>query len=449
MGRLFGTDGVRGVANKELTPELAFNLGKAGTHVLKKDNERPVVVIGKDTRVSGDMLESALTAGILAVGGNVIRAGVIPTPAIAYLAKYYNADAGIVISASHNTFEYNGIKFFNGEGYKLDDDIEEEIEDIIISSIDVNSHITGELIGRCLDASEDAAELYAAHLLETVDFRLDGIKVALDCANGASYRIAPKVYEALGAEVIVTGNEPNGININDGCGSTHPQQLCMLVSELGADVGLAFDGDADRLIVVDEKGNVIDGDRVIAICARMLKEQGRLAENKATVTVMSNIGFHKAMEESGIDVDVTGVGDRYVLEQMLKSGCVIGGEQSGHIIFREYTTTGDGILSSLQFMEAVLASGRKISEMASEIQIFPQVLVNARVKNENKKKYSNDPQIAAAIEEIEKKMEGNGRVLIRPSGTEPLVRVMIEGDDEVVLDQMARGLADLIEEKFM
>lgn len=449
MGRLFGTDGVRGVANKELTPELAFNLGKAGTHVLKKDNERPVVVIGKDTRISGDMLESALTAGILAVGGNVIRAGVIPTPAIAYLAKYYKADAGIVISASHNTFEYNGIKFFNGEGYKLDDDIEEEIEDIIISSIDVNSHITGELIGRCLDASEDAAELYAAHLLETVDFRLDGIKVALDCANGASYRIAPKVYEALGAEVIVTGNEPNGININDGCGSTHPEKLSVLVQKTGAHVGLAFDGDADRLIVVDEKGNVIDGDRVIAICARMLKEQGRLAENKATVTVMSNIGFHKAMEESGIDVDVTGVGDRYVLEQMLKSGCVIGGEQSGHIIFREHTTTGDGILSSLQFMEAVLASGRKISEMASEIQIFPQVLVNARVKNENKKKYSNDPQIAAAIEEIEKKMEGNGRVLIRPSGTEPLVRVMIEGDDEVVLDQLARGLADLIEEKFM
>ncbi len=449
MGRLFGTDGVRGVANKELTPELAFNLGKAGTHVLKKDNERPVVVIGKDTRISGDMLESALTAGILAVGGNVIRAGVIPTPAIAYLAKYYKADAGIVISASHNTFEYNGIKFFNGEGYKLDDDIEEEIEDIIISSIDVNSHITGELIGRCLDASGDAAELYAAHLLETVDFRLDGIKVALDCANGASYRIAPKVYEALGAEVIVTGNEPNGININDGCGSTHPEKLSVLVQKTGAHVGLAFDGDADRLIVVDEKGNVIDGDRVIAICARMLKEQGRLAENKATVTVMSNIGFHKAMEESGIDVDVTGVGDRYVLEQMLKSGCVIGGEQSGHIIFREYTTTGDGILSSLQFMEAVLASGRKISEMASEIQIFPQVLVNARVKNENKKKYSNDPQIAAAIEEIEKKMEGNGRVLIRPSGTEPLVRVMIEGDDEVVLDQLARGLADLIEEKFM
>lgn len=449
MGRLFGTDGVRGVANKELTPELAFNLGKAGTYVLKRDNQRPVVVIGKDTRISGDMLENALTAGILAVGGNVIKAGVIPTPAVAYLAKYYGADAGIVISASHNTFEYNGIKFFNGEGYKLDDDLEEEIEDIIISSIDVNSHITGELIGKCLEASEDASQLYISHLLDTVDYRLDGMKVALDCANGASYGIAPKVYEALGAKVILTGNEPNGVNINDGCGSTHPEKLAQLVKDTGADVGLAFDGDADRLIVVDEKGNVIDGDRVIAICARMLKEQGRLAGNKATVTVMSNIGFHKAMEKSGIDVDVTGVGDRYVLEQMLKSGCVIGGEQSGHIIFREYTTTGDGILSSLQFMEAVLRSGKTISQMASEIEIFPQVLVNARVKNENKKKYANDPQIAAAIEKIEKKMEGNGRVLIRPSGTEPLVRVMIEGDEETALKELAQDLADLIEEKFM
>ncbi len=449
MGRLFGTDGVRGVANKELTPELAFNLGKAGTYVLKRDNQRPVVVIGKDTRISGDMLENALTAGILAVGGNVIKAGVIPTPAVAYLAKYYGADAGIVISASHNTFEYNGIKFFNGEGYKLDDDLEEEIEDIIISSIDVNSHITGELIGKCLEASEDASQLYISHLLDTVDYRLDGMKVALDCANGASYGIAPKVYEALGANVILTGNEPNGVNINDGCGSTHPEKLAQLVKDTGADVGLAFDGDADRLIVVDEKGNVIDGDRVIAICARMLKEQGRLAGNKATVTVMSNIGFHKAMEKSGIDVDVTGVGDRYVLEQMLKSGCVIGGEQSGHIIFREYTTTGDGILSSLQFMEAVLRSGKTISQMASEIEIFPQVLVNARVKNENKKKYANDPQIAAAIEKIEKKMEGNGRVLIRPSGTEPLVRVMIEGDEETALKELAQDLADLIEEKFM
>ena len=448
MGRLFGTDGVRGIANKELTPELAFNLGKAVAYVLKAKNDRPVVVIGKDTRISGDMLENALAAGILAVGGNVIKAGVIPTPAVAYLARYYDADAGIVISASHNTFEYNGIKFFNGEGYKLDDLLEEKIEDIIISSVDVNSHITGDLIGRCLEASENAEDLYMRHLLETVDFRLEGKKIALDCANGASYRIARKVYEALGAEVTVMGDKPDGININDGCGSTHPEKLAELVKRTGADIGMAFDGDADRLIVVDEKGRVLDGDRVIAICARMLKEQGRLKENRVTVTVMSNIGFHKAMEESGIEVDVTGVGDRYVLESMLETGCVIGGEQSGHIIFKEHTTTGDGILSSLQFMGAVTCSGRKPSEMADEIEIFPQVLVNAGINNDYKKTYMKDPEIADEIRRIEEKMAGNGRVLIRPSGTEPLVRVMIEGDDEKQLEELAQGLAHMIEEKF-
>ena len=448
MGRLFGTDGVRGIANKELTPELAFNLGKAGAYVLKAKNDRLVVVIGKDTRISGDMLENALAAGILAVGGNVIKAGVIPTPAVAYLARYYDADAGIVISASHNTFEYNGIKFFNGEGYKLDDLLEEKIEDIIISSVDVNSHITGDLIGRCLEASENAEDLYMRHLLETVDFRLEGKKIALDCANGASYRIARKVYEALGAEVTVMGDKPDGININDGCGSTHPEKLAELVKRTGADIGMAFDGDADRLIVVDEKGRVLDGDRVIAICARMLKEQGRLKENRVTVTVMSNIGFHKAMEESGIEVDVTGVGDRYVLESMLETGCVIGGEQSGHIIFKEHTTTGDGILSSLQFMGAVTCSGRKPSEMADEIEIFPQVLVNAGINNDYKKTYMKDPEIADEIRRIEEKMAGNGRVLIRPSGTEPLVRVMIEGDDEKQLEELAQGLAHMIEEKF-
>lgn len=447
MGRLFGTDGVRGIANKELTPELAFNLGKAGAYVLKKENEKPIVVIGKDTRISGDMLENALAAGILAVGGNVIKAGIIPTPAVAYLAKHYNADAGIVISASHNTFEYNGIKFFNGNGYKLDDLLEEKIEDIIISSINVNSHITGDKIGKCLEAEENATGLYVKHLLDTVDYSLRGKKIVLDCANGAAFQIAEKIYRELGAEVIVIGNQPNGVNINDGCGSTHPERMAETVKMSGADIGLAFDGDADRLIVADEQGKVIDGDRVIAICARMLKTEGRLAQNKVTATVMSNIGFHKAMEESGIEVDVTGVGDRYVLEQMLKTGCVIGGEQSGHIIFREYTTTGDGILSSLQFIKAVLNSGKKPSELAAEVEIFPQVLVNARINNEYKKTYMNDPEIADAISEIEKTMDGSGRVLIRPSGTEPLVRVMLEGEDEKELFDMARQLADLIERK--
>lgn len=447
MGRLFGTDGVRGIANKELTPELAFNLGKAGAYVLKKENEKPIVVIGKDTRISGDMLENALAAGILAVGGNVIKAGIIPTPAVAYLAKHYNADAGIVISASHNTFEYNGIKFFNGNGYKLDDLLEEKIEDIIISSINVNSHITGDKIGKCLEAEENATGLYVKHLLDTVDYSLRGKKIVLDCANGAAFQIAEKIYRELGDEVIVIGNQPNGVNINDGCGSTHPERMAETVKMSGADIGLAFDGDADRLIVADEQGKVIDGDRVIAICARMLKTEGRLAQNKVTATVMSNIGFHKAMEESGIEVDVTGVGDRYVLEQMLKTGCVIGGEQSGHIIFREYTTTGDGILSSLQFIKAVLNSGKKPSELAAEVEIFPQVLVNARINNDYKKTYMNDPEIADAVSEIEKTMDGSGRVLIRPSGTEPLVRVMLEGEDEKELFDMARQLADLIERK--
>lgn len=447
MGRLFGTDGVRGVANKELTPELAFKLGKAGAHVLKKENDKPVVIIGKDTRISGDMLENALAAGILAVGGNVIKVGVIPTPAVAFLARHYGADAGIVISASHNTFEYNGIKFFNGEGYKLADLLEEKIEDIILSSVDVNSHVTGDKIGRCLEATEDAADLYVRHLLATVDYRLDGKKIVLDCANGASYQIAARVYRELGAEVTVIGDKPDGVNINDGCGSTHPEKMAETVRRVGACIGMAFDGDADRLIVADENGQVIDGDRVIAICARMLKEQGRLAQNKVTATVMSNIGFHKAMEKAGIEVDVTGVGDRYVLEQMLKSGCVIGGEQSGHIIFREHTTTGDGVLSSLQLMGAVLASGQTLSQLAAEIEIFPQVLVNAKINNDYKKTYMEDSEIAAAIAGIESALAGKGRVLIRPSGTEPLVRVMLEGEDQEELLRLARGLADLIESR--
>ena len=448
MGRLFGTDGVRGIANKELTPELAFNLGKAGAHVLKKNDAGPVIVIGRDTRVSGDMLESALTAGILAVGGNVIKAGVIPTPAVAYLARYYNADAGIVISASHNTFEYNGIKFFNGEGFKLDDLLEEKIEDIIISSVDVNRHVTGEAIGKCLEAGEDAAELYAKHLIETADFRLEGKKVILDCANGASYKVAPMVYAALGAEVITIGDRPDGTNINDGCGSTHPEKLQAAVLKHHADIGLAFDGDADRLIAVDERGRVLDGDKTIAICAKMLKAAGRLKDDKVTVTVMSNIGFHKAMEEEGIKVDVTGVGDRYVLERMLETGCVIGGEQSGHIIFLEHTTTGDGILSSIQLVKAVLSSGKKLSELADEIKIYPQVLVNAKINNDYKKTYGKDEEVAMAIAAIEAKMEGNGRVLIRPSGTEPLVRVMLEGNDTELIRSLAEDLAALIEKKF-
>lgn len=439
---------MRGIANSELTPELAFKLGKAGAHVLSKNSERPVILIGKDTRLSGDMLEDALSAGILAVGGNVIKVGVLPTPAIAHLVKAYHADAGVVISASHNPFEYNGIKFFNGEGFKLDDEIEDQIEDIILRDIDVNSHITGEKLGRCLEADDDAADRYAAFLESTIDIDIKGVKLVLDCANGAAYKIAEMVYSDLGADITVIGNEPDGVNINDKCGSTHPEKLQEEVLKQGAFLGLAYDGDADRLIAVDEKGRVIDGDKMICICAGMMKEKGQLPKDKVTATVMSNIGFHKYIEKIGCTVDVTSVGDRYVLESMLKTGCAIGGEQSGHIIFLNHTTTGDGILSSLQLLQAVLLSGKKPSELSDEIEIFPQVLKNARIKNENKEKYKSDKDIMSAIEAVEKELEGMGRVLIRPSGTEPLMRVMLEGQDVDHITKLAEDLAVLLTRRF-
>ena len=448
MGRLFGTDGVRGVANSELTPELAFKLGKAGAHVLSKKKGKPVVLIGKDTRISGDMLEDALSAGILAVGGNVIKVGVLPTPAVAYRVKYYQADVGVVISASHNPFEYNGIKFFNSEGFKLDDEIEDEIEDLILRDIDVNSHITGDKLGKCLEADDDALGIYVRYLAGTIDRRLDGLKLVLDCANGASYKAAELVYQSLGAEVSVIGNQPDGLNINDGCGSTHPERLQQEVIRKGAFMGLAYDGDADRLIAIDEKGRIIDGDKVICICAKMLKNAGELVDDKVTATVMSNLGFHKYIESMGCSVDVTSVGDRYVLESMINTGCVIGGEQSGHIIFLNHSTTGDGILSSLQLVRAVLESGKKPSELSDEITIYPQVLKNAKVKNENKTKYEKDPEIRAAIQKVEAEMEGRGRVLIRPSGTEPLVRVMLEGEDVDHITELAQELAKLLTKRF-
>ena len=444
MGRLFGTDGVRGVANKELTPELAFNLGKAGTYVLKAKNKRPVVVIGKDTRISGDMLESALTAGILAVGGNVIKLGVIPTPAVAYLARYYNADAGIVISASHNTFEYNGIKFFNGDGYKLDDLLEEKIEDIIISSVDVNSHITGELIGRCLEASENAADLYVKHLLQTVDFRLDGVKVALDCANGAASRLAPRLLRSLGVTVVAMHDKPDGTNINLGCGSTHLGSLQQAVVAQQAHLGLAFDGDADRMLAVDELGHVVDGDQIMLICARALKEAGKLADDTLVVTVMSNLGLTLAAQTLGIKLETTAVGDRYVLERMLEKGYVLGGEQSGHIIMLEDNTTGDGMASALRLMGAMVASGQPLSRLASIMTVLPQVLVNITVDNAKKNAWEQDEEIQSALREKEAHYAGRGRILVRASGTEPLVRVMIEGEEQASIERDARELADLI-----
>lgn len=449
MGRLFGTDGVRGVANSELTPELAFNLGKAGAYVLGKNAEKkPVFLIGMDTRISGDMLENAISAGILAVGGDVIKAGVLPTPAIAHLVKHYGADAGVVISASHNPYEYNGIKFFNGKGFKLDDSIEEEIEDIILRQIDVNSHITHDRIGMCREADDNALDVYVKFLESTADFSLNGRKIVLDCANGAAYQAAKMVYDRLGANTVTIGVSPNGTNINDGCGSTHPELLQEAVIREGAFIGLAFDGDADRLIAVDEKGRVIDGDKLICICAKMLKDEGRLVNNLVTGTVMSNIGFHKYLKDMGCETRATDVGDRYVLEDMLKTGGVIGGEQSGHIIFLDKTTTGDGILSSIQMVRAVLKSGKNTSELSDEIRIYPQVLVNAKVSNENKKKYMEDEEVAKAFEEVSAKLGDAGRLLVRPSGTEPLVRVMIEGEDTDSIKELAEELAEMLTEKY-
>jgi phosphoglucosamine mutase len=417
--------------------------------VLTKEKEhKPTLMVGCDTRISGDMLANALMAGACSVGANCIYVGVMPTPAVAYLTRKYKVDAGVVISASHNPFEYNGIKFFNGEGFKLDDDIENEIEDIIIRATDVNSHITGDKLGRCLDADKDALEHYANYLVETIDCDLTGRKIVLDCANGAAYKVAEMVYSKLGADITVIGNKPDGININDNYGSTHPENLQAEVVKQGAFLGLAYDGDADRLIAVDELGRIIDGDKLICICAKMLQDAGQLTDNKVTATVMSNIGFHKYLENLGCTVDVTAVGDRYVLERMLETGCVIGGEQSGHIIFRNYSTTGDGILSSLQLVKAVINSGKKASELSDEIEIYPQVLKNAKVKNENKNKYKNDPEIVEAIAKVEAEMEGSGRVLIRPSGTEPLVRVMIEGQDVDHITELAQDLAKLLTKRF-
>lgn len=323
MSRLFGTDGVRGIANSELTPMLAFNLGKAGAYVLSKDTSKPVILIGTDTRISGDMLKSSLAAGVLAMGGNVIDVGILPTPAVAYLVRYFHATAGAVISASHNPFEYNGIKFFNGKGYKLDDSIEDEIENIIVRNLDLESLVTGDRLGKILEAESDALSVYARFLIESTDLDLEGEKIVLDCANGASYIVAKKVYESLGANIISIGDDPNGTNINDGIGSTHPELLQHTVIDSGASIGLAFDGDADRLIAVDEKGRVIDGDKTICICAKMLKDEGRLVNNKVTVTVMSNIGLHKYLESIDCEIDTTQVGDRYVLESMLRTGCVL------------------------------------------------------------------------------------------------------------------------------
>ena len=449
MGRLFGTDGVRGIANKELTPELAFKIGQAGAYVLTENTgERPTILVGKDTRISGDILECALTAGLCSVGAKVVSAGVIPTPAIAYLVRECGFSAGVMISASHNPYEHNGIKYFSGSGYKLSDETEARIEAIILDGAEEVELPTHDKIGYCR-TDKSLVDKYIDFAVSTTDIKLDGLKIAIDCANGASSVTAKNALEKLGAEVVVINDKPNGININANCGSTHIDALSEFVKESDADAGLAFDGDADRVLAVDENGNLVDGDKIMAICALDMKNRGLLPDNTVVATVMSNLGFFKMGEKYGLNIKKTKVGDRYVLEEMLKCGHKIGGEQSGHVILIDQNTTGDGLVTGITLLSVIARSGESLSKLASVMEVYPQVLINATVKNEYKSedKYMQFEEIKQKINELNEEFKDSGRVLIRPSGTEPLVRVMIEGQDIDLITKRAKELANLMEEK--
>lgn len=445
MGRLFGTDGVRGIANTELDAKLAYELGRAGAYVLAGETHHtPRILIGKDTRRSGDMLEMSLIAGICSAGAIAVRCGVVPTPAVAHLVRAYKCDAGVVISASHNPAEFNGIKFFNAEGYKLSDAIEEHIEGIILDGTETIPSPTGVKVG-AVEEHTTAGDDYVQFAVSSVNDRLDGLKVAIDCANGASYQVAERALKQLGVNVLAINNCPDGMNINRNCGSTHMRELQNFTVANGCDAGLAFDGDADRVLAVDENGGIVDGDKMMAIIGLSLKQQGKLAKDTIVATVMSNLGFDIMAREHGLIIEKTKVGDRYVLEKMVQDDLVLGGEQSGHVIIRTYNTTGDGLVTALQLLKAMKDSGKKISELANVMQVLPQVLKNAKVANSKKYKYMEDPEIAAKCRELEAAFQGDGRVLIRPSGTEPLVRVMIEGRDQAYITEKATELAGLIE----
>lgn len=444
MARMFGTDGVRGVAGSELTIELATQLGQAGAYVLTKEQEhQPTIIVGCDTRISGGMLASALMAGICSVGANAIYVGVVPTPAIAYLTRKHKVDAGVVISASHNPMEFNGIKFFNGDGYKLSDALEDEIEALIHSNMDGVTLPTGSGVGR-IDYRFDLRDEYVEFMKKCVPVDLKGLKIVVDCAEGASYYTSVRTLEDLGANLIPIHITPDGTNINANCGSTHMDELQARVVYEKADLGIAFDGDADRMLAVDENGKMVDGDQLMAICGNYMKEKGTLKKNTIVVTVMTNLGFTLMGEEKGIHVEKTRVGDRYVLENMLQNGYNIGGEQSGHIIFLDDNTTGDGLLSALHLLQVMVETGRKLSDLAAVMEVLPQALVNAKVPNHKKDKFMEYVEIADAIKKVEERFGGEGRVLIRPSGTEPLVRVMIEGKNQKEIDSEAKKLADLI-----
>lgn len=447
MGRLFGTDGARGIANSELTCELATNIGRAAAYVLtEKTTEKPKVLIGKDTRVSSNMLEMALAAGLCSVGADVVLVGFVPTPAIAFLVKDREADAGIMISASHNPCEYNGIKIFDGNGYKLPDALEEEIESLVLDDMSPVKFPVGGEVGSVF-LRHDYVDLYIDHLVKSVDTDLSGLKIAIDCANGCASYTAEKLFTRLGATVHMMHCNPNGVNINAHCGSTHMEDLTDYINGHDMDLGLAFDGDSDRCLAVDENGKLIDGDRMIAVFALDMKEKGILNDDTAVVTVMTNLGFKQFAERSGINVLETKVGDRYVLEEMLKNDYQIGGEQSGHIIFKRFATTGDGQLSGAMLAAILAKTGKPASEVASVMTVLPQTLVNIKASPELKEKLNTDSDIKTAIESVKKELGKSGRILVRASGTEPLIRVMLEGENIAEIKRLAREVAAVIEGK--
>ena len=448
MGRIFGTDGARGVANTEISCTLAMDIGRAAAMVVARDHHKrkPVFLVGHDTRISHDMLESAIAAGLCSVGADVVTLGTVPTPAVAYLVANSDADAAIMLSASHNPYEFNGIKIFGAEGFKLTDEEEMEIEEIVLDHVLPYDLKWNDELG-VIRSGETLVEQYIDHIVSTVEGDLSGIRVAADCANGSASATAAKIFAKLGADVTILNDKPNGVNINDNCGSTHIDVLGKYVRENGFDLGVAFDGDADRCLAVDESGELVDGDKLIAIFSSQMKREGKLANDTAVVTVMSNMGFFKFAEQAGIHVEKTSVGDRYVLQNMLEHGHCIGGEQSGHIIFREFMTTGDGQLTAVQLLRAIKKSGKKLSELAQLMQVYPQVILNVRADKEMKRMVKVDEGVLKRQQQLEEGMNGNGRILVRPSGTEPVIRIMVEGLDREAIMNAAKSMEQIIIER--